>query len=152
MTSIHGLLLAAALALAAPTFAQDMQGLSQKIKADKRQVVSQSMQLTAAEAKGFWPVYDAVEKDLGALYERQSKLIAAYAEAYNKGPIPEATAKKLTEEALAIEEQESKLRRSCADRLAKVLPAVKVLRYLQIESKIRAVVRYELAANIPLAQ
>ena len=152
MTSIRGLLLAAALALAAPVFAQDMQGLAQKIKADKRQVVSQSMQLTDAEAKGFWPVYDAVEKDLGALYERQSKLIASYAEAYNKGPIPEATAKKLTDEALALEDQEAKLRRGCAARLAKVLPAVKVLRYLQLESKIRAVVRYELAANIPLAQ
>lgn len=152
MNSIRGLLLTAALALAAPAFAQDMQGLSQKIRADKRQVVSQSMQLTEAEAKGFWPVYDAIEKDQGALYERQSKLIAAYADAYNKGPIPEATAKKLADEVLAIEEQEAKHRRGYAGRLAKVLPAVKLLRYLQVESKIRAVVRYELAANIPLAQ
>jgi hypothetical protein len=152
MKLAYGLLLAAALALAAPAFAQDMQGLSRNIKADKKKVVSQSMQLTEAEAKGFWPVYEAYEKDLIALYERQSKLIASYAEAYNKGPIPEATAKKLTDEALALEEQEAKLRRSYAGRFAKVLPAVKVLRYLQIESKIRAVVRYELAANIPLAQ
>jgi hypothetical protein len=33
-----------------------------------------------------------------------------------------------------------------------VLPAKKVLRYLQIENKIRAVLKYELAKNIPMVQ
>jgi hypothetical protein len=33
-----------------------------------------------------------------------------------------------------------------------VLPGKKVVRYLQIESKIRAVVRYQLADNIPLVE
>jgi hypothetical protein len=31
-----------------------------------------------------------------------------------------------------------------------VLPATKVIRYLQIENKIRAVIKYEAAAEIPL--
>jgi hypothetical protein len=34
--------------------------------------------------------------------------------------------------------------------LDKVLPATKVARYLQIENKIRAIVKFELAARIPL--
>ena len=53
---------------------------------------------------------------------------------------------------LAIEEAEVKLRKSYADKLANVLPGKKTARYLQIESKIRALVRYELAANIPLVE
>jgi hypothetical protein len=36
--------------------------------------------------------------------------------------------------------------------LRKVLPAKKVARYLQIENKIRAVVKYDLAAVVPLVQ
>jgi hypothetical protein len=36
--------------------------------------------------------------------------------------------------------------------LEKVLPGAKVVRYLQVENKIRAVVEYELADNIPLVQ
>ena len=36
--------------------------------------------------------------------------------------------------------------------LEKVRPGVKVARYLQIESRIRAVAKYELAAQIPLVQ
>ena len=32
------------------------------------------------------------------------------------------------------------------------LPATKAARYIQIENKIRAAIRYQLAANIPLVQ
>ena len=35
-------------------------------------------------------------------------------------------------------------------KLSKVLPPKKVARYLQIENKIRALVKYELAGEIPL--
>jgi hypothetical protein len=36
--------------------------------------------------------------------------------------------------------------------LNKSLPAKKVARYLQIENKIRAVIKYDLAATVPLVQ
>ena len=43
-----------------------------------------------------------------------------------------------------------KRRQSYAAKLGKVLPATKVVRYLQIENKIRSIVKFELAAQIPL--
>jgi hypothetical protein len=61
-------------------------------------------------------------------------------------------AKTLLNEALATDEAELKLKRSYVPRLEKALPQAKVARYIQIENKVRAVVRYELAANIPLVQ
>jgi len=45
-----------------------------------------------------------------------------------------------------------KLRKDYAAKLTAAIPAAKAARYLQIESKIRAVIRYELAANIPLVK
>jgi hypothetical protein len=66
--------------------------------------------------------------------------------------VSDETAKKLLNEVLSIDDAENKLRRSYVAKLDKVLPGVKLARYVQIESKIRAVVRYELAANIPLVQ
>ncbi len=59
-------------------------------------------------------------------------------------------AKKLIDESLSIEQDELKLRSSYVGRLSKVLPATKVARYLQIENKIRAVIRYDLASAVPL--
>lgn len=136
-----------------PVLAQDnMQILRDKIKADKKLVVAVNMDLSETEAKGFWPLYDGYQKDLQKLNERLGKLILTYADAYNKGAVPNATAKKLLGEALAIEESELKLKRAYVPKLEKVLPQWKVARYIQIENKIRAIVRYELAAQVPLVE
>ena len=129
-----------------------MQILAQKIKADKKLVVAANMQLTEAEAKGFWPVYDAYQADLQKINQRLIAAIKNYANAYNKGPVSDETAKKLINEAIAVDEAEVKLKRSYVPKLEKVIPGVKVARYLQIENKIRAIGKFELAAQIPLVE
>jgi hypothetical protein len=149
------LLLVLAASLAVPAIAQDkatsnMEILREKVAADKKLLVADNMNLTQAQAKGFWPVYEAYQQDLRHINERLSKVVAEYAEAYSKGSVDNKTAKRLLKEALAIEESEVRLKRSYLPRLEKVLPETKVARYLQIETKIRALVRYELAAQIPL--
>ncbi len=140
----------AAFAIAQESATSNMDILRQKIKADKKLLVAENMGLSDAEGKAFWPIYDAYQADLQKLNERLKKAIVAYAEAYNKGSVPNETAKKLLEEAIAIDEAEAALKRSYVPKLEKAIPAAKVARYIQIENKIRAVLRYELAAEIPL--
>jgi hypothetical protein len=152
--SIAGLVL---LNLAVPVLAQDkpadnMQILMEKVKADKKLLVANNMKLTEEEAKGFWPVYDAYQKDLQQVNGRLEKAVKAYSEAYNKGPVSDETAKKLLDEALSIEESEVQLKRSYVPKLEKVLPVSKVARYLQIETKVRSAAKYELARLIPLVE
>ena len=144
---------------AAPVFAQDqaaadanMQILRDKVKADKKLVVAANMELTDAEAKGFWPVYDAYQKDLQALNERLKKAILSYADAYNNRTLTDEKAKQLADEAIAIDEKEIQMRKACAAKLAPILPGKKAARYLQIENKVRAALRYELAGGIPLVE
>ena len=130
----------------------NMDILKEKIKADKKLVVAANMNLTDAEALTFWPLYDGYQKELEQINQRLLSTIKGYADAYNagKGEISNDQAKKLLGEALAIEGSEVKLRQSYAAKLGKVLPGTKVVRYLQIENKIRAIVKFELAAQIPL--
>ena len=130
----------------------NMEILKDKIKADKKLVVASNMNLTDAEAKNFWPLYDGYQKELEQINQRLITTVKSYADAYNagKGEISNDSAKKLMADALAVEESEVKLRQSYAAKLGKVLPATKVARYLQIENKIRAIVKFELAAQIPL--
>jgi hypothetical protein len=148
---------AMAASLAAPAIAQtagttNMEILRQKIKADKKLVVAENLNLTDAEGTAFWPVYDAYQKDLQAINQRLTAAVLAYADAYNKGPVSNDVAKKLLDEALAIDEAEVKLKTTAVPKILAVLPATKAARYIQIENKIRAVVRYELAAGIPLVE
>ena len=108
--------------------------------------------LTDAEAKKFWPIYDAYQKDLEAIDGRLAKTIAAYADAYNSGSVPDDMARQLIGDYLAIEQDEAKMERSYVSKLSDVLPGARVARYLQLETKMRAIIRYQLAANIPLVQ
>jgi hypothetical protein len=129
-----------------------MEILKDKIKADKKLLVATNMNLTDAEAKNFWPLYESYQKELEQINQRLLTTVKSYADAFNagKGEISNDTAKKLMADALAVEESEVKLRQSYSAKLGKVLPATKVARYLQIENKIRAIVKFELAAQIPL--
>jgi hypothetical protein len=126
--------------------------LRQKVKADKKLLVDQNMQFTEAEAKGFWPVYEAYQKDLEGINKRTGSLIKSYSGDYNANTLTDEKAKKLIDEALAIEESQLKLRRTYSQKLAQVLPQKKVARYLQIENKIRSALNYELADGIPLVE
>ena len=156
MNMLHPALFVLAISLALPAFAADTSGTSsmeilrQKITADKKFLVVSNMKLTDAEAKEFWPIYKAYQKDLHQINERLAKVIKDYAEAYNKGALSDDTAKKLLNEAIAIELAEVKLKQSYIPKLDKILPATKVARYIQIETKIRAIIRYGLADGIPL--
>ena len=128
--------------------ADNMQIVVEKIRADKKLLVAENMELTDAEAKAFWPVYEQYQSELFLLRARTVKLIKDYADAYDK--MTNETAKKLLDELMTIETLGPKLRRAYLPKFRKVLPEVKVVRYFQIENKIQAALFYEFAAKIPL--
>ena len=132
--------------------ADNMQILRDKIKADKKLVVATNMELTESEAKDFWPIYDQYQKDLQKINQRVVSLLESYAADFRGKSLTDDKAKKLIEEAVAIEQAEANLKSTYAPKLSKVLPVKKVARYLQIENKIRAVVKYDLAQGVPLVQ
>ena len=132
--------------------AMNMQILRDKVRADKKLVVAQNMQLTDSEASAFWPIYEAYQTDLGKINERMKKVILAYAAAYNSGPVTNEEAKKLMEEWLGAQDADVQLMRSYVPKLEKALLDMKVTRYIQIETKIRAIERYELSSQIPLVE
>jgi hypothetical protein len=159
MKLVKVVVLLIAVFLITPAFAQNapadkpadnMELLKAKIKADKKLIVAQNMELTESEAKNFWPVYEAYQKDLDVLNKRVGAMIKSYADAWNTKTMSNEKAKKMIDEMLAIKAEDVKLMKSYEPKFSKVLPAVKVARYLQIENKIRAIANYELAAAVPL--
>jgi len=128
----------------------DMQIMLDKVKADKKLVVAANMNLTETEGKKFWPVYDAYQKELQTINERLANTIRSYANGYVNNSLTDEQAKKLMEDAMKIDEDEVKLRSSYFSKVNAVLPAKMTARYFQIENKIRAALKYELAGGIPL--
>ena len=132
--------------------ADNMQILRDKVRADKKLLVATNMGLTESEASGFWPIYEQYQKDLQKINRRLANLVEGYAADFRNQSLTDDKAKKLIDESVGIELAEAKLKSEYAPKLSKVLPAKKAARYLQIENKIRAVVKYDLASGVPPVQ
>jgi hypothetical protein len=131
----------------------DMQALRSAVRADKKAFVESALKLTPAEAKRFWPIYDNYERVLDA--SNQRRVVAVEALIAMDKPITDLYARTLANELIAADEAEIKARRTMHNRLmrgvpTRVLPPKKAARYFQLESKIRAVLAYDIAATIPL--
>lgn len=126
----------------------DMQALRAAVRSDRKALVASTLQLTDAEAKKFWPLYDAYQRRV-ATANRERALVVEGLVSANR-PISDLYAKNLAKELVAADEIEVKARRTLYTRVMKALPDKKAARYLQLEAKIRAVEAYDIAANIPL--
>lgn len=76
------------------------------------------------------------------------KLIQEYAGIYDSAT--DEQAKSMVDQMTAIGHDEIKLKESYLATFRKVLPEVKVARFLQIENKVDTLIRLELADSIPL--
>ncbi len=119
-------------------------------KTERKAIVAQNMQLTEAESEAFWPIYNEYADKRKALGERDVKLIQDYAA--NFANLTDEKAAELLKEAQSIDQDRAKARVDYAKKLRKALPATKVARAYQVESKIDAIIEFELARAIPLAE
>lgn len=159
MKTFAGIALMFAIA-AAPAFAQapdsaaavsQLQALVAEIGPEKRAFVGEQLALTEAEGGKFWPVYEAHQAALAKLNERRLNNIVAYSEVWNAAATDDKAMAAVATEALDIEKDEAALMEHTYGKLKGHVSIVKAVRYLQLESKLRALVRVELAARIPYA-
>jgi hypothetical protein len=144
------LLLVLAGSSAAPQSPADVLQLNrQKIDTQRRVIVGGTMVLSDEEARAFWPLFEQYQQERQKLDTRADRLVADYVTAYSTLTDPRAAT--LLNEMLGIDDEYLKLRRRWIERVGKVLPPRKVVRYFQLENKLDAVVRAEMAQQIPLA-
>ena len=148
--------LAACVALGAPlvTHAQstydEQQQLISQIQTDKRTVVLKSMALDDKQLAAFTPIFDKYQADRKKLFDRGVELLNLYASNYES--MTDDAANKILKDWLALQDDKNKLIRGTAKQLGKVLPAAKVVRFVQIENKLDALLQLPAVSNIPLAK
>lgn len=151
----HAFLWIAALFIAQCAWAQDktgdgtdLQALKLAVTKDKKGLVASMLDLTPAESKKFWPLYDAYQRSVDAANRRRTTALEGVI-GMNK-PMTDLFARNVANELTTADETEVKARRTLQNRVLRALPAKKAARYLQLESKIRAMQAYDIAAAIPL--
>jgi hypothetical protein len=140
----------APLATAQQSVHADEQIVLKQVQTDKRAVYVQALQLTDAESRAFWPIYDEYEGKTKKLDDQFIALVNDYAAKYDT--ITEADAKRMLETKMKLEKERMDLKQAYTRKVAKVLPAVKALRYAQVETRIDNELRRNVYGLIPLVR
>ena len=128
----------------------DEQIILKQVMTDKRAVYAQNLQLTDAESRAFWPVYDEYEGKAKKINDEFLKLVNDYSAKY--GSLTDADATAMLKTKMQIEQERHDLKMAYTKKVAKVLPPVKALRYAQIETRLDSMLRRDVYSLIPLAQ
>jgi len=124
--------------------------LRDTIRANKKALVAASLDLTDEQAKEFWPIFDRYQKDLTAINDRYVRIIEDY-EA-NFVNLSDEKAMQLLNDYLTAETDRVTLRREYLPQFAQTVPGRDVARFYQIENKMDAVIRHDLARTIPVVK
>ena len=127
-----------------------MEILRDTLRSNKKALVAVNLALSDEQARAFWPVYDRYQAELTAVGDRLLQVIEDYKRTF--GNTTDDQARELVDEYLVIQRDRVELLQSYVEPFAEALPGRKLMRFYQIENKIDAVMRYELAASIPVIE
>jgi len=147
MLGLSGAVRAESPAVDQPTEAT-LDALIDAIRANRRAMVAINLQLTEEEAGKFWPAYDRYQGEINKVGDRFVALIEEYTN--NFQTLSNDKAMEIVKEYLAIETKRVGIRSAYLADFAKALPGRKVARFYQIENKMDAIIRYDLASTIPV--
>jgi hypothetical protein len=139
------------LASAGPTLAQTSSDIAltrASIQAKRQALVSGNLGLTEDEALAFWPVYRDYRLEMARVGDRLVKLITDFAA--SRESLTDEQATKMLNESLSIQSDELSVKKKFLGAFRKILPPKKVVRFYQIENKLDAIIRAEIADIIPL--
>jgi hypothetical protein len=117
-------------------------------KADRQVLVAQALQLSDKESSAFWPLYRSYRADMDKIGDGLVKLVLEYSDCYPN--VPEESAKRLLKQYTGLEKELTAKRAWYLKRAGRALPATKVLRWAQLESRMDLVLRLQLAGAVPL--
>jgi hypothetical protein len=133
-----------------PGLSNEAQVLISQIQTDKRAIVLSTLQLTDPQVAAFTPVYDGFQADNKKVMERGIEMLNKFASNY--GSMTDDAAKDILKDWFNLREDRNEVVEKYAKKMAKVLPATKVLQWVQVENKLNTLLDVQAASVIPLAQ
>jgi hypothetical protein len=123
--------------------------LRSDVRQQKAEMMGAVMQLSAADAAKFWPIYSDYEAELTKVNDLRVANIEEYARTYQD--LTDEKADELVHNAMAFEKQRSELLAKYYDRVKQALGGVTAARFVQIEHQLLLIIDLQVAASLPIA-
>lgn len=120
------------------------------LKAEKKAVVTEAMQLTEVESQPFWNLYNEYQAALYLVQNKRIAIIKDYADNFES--LSDEKADELWIGSMKYKNELLKLKKSYYTKFKKVLSPGKAVRFMQLENKIETLIDAQLALEIPLAE
>jgi hypothetical protein len=131
-------------------FGTDIEAARTIMSTERKILIMREMNFTPQEAEAFWPLYDEYVLARRPIGDMRVKVITDYAATYQT--MTNEKARKLADESMDYETKKLKLKKKYIKKFRKVLSDIKVVRYFQLESKLDAIIDFDLASQIPLME
>lgn len=127
---------------------KDVELLRANLRANRKNLMAQNMNLTADEATKFWPIFDQYRKEAIKPNDERWALIKEYAANYST--MTDAQAQDYIQRATDVDQQLLALRLRYVPIFEKVISAKKVALWYQIDRHIDLMINLQLSSVIPM--
>ena len=118
------------------------------IHAEKTKILGSAMQLDAAQAEKFWPIYRDYDARLAKLNDMRVSNILEYARTYSD--MTDIKADELANGAIVYHKRRIELLATCYDNLREALGSVVAARFMQVEGQLLSIIDLQIASELPL--
>jgi hypothetical protein len=127
---------------------KDVEMLREDLRAQRKQITAENMNLTADEATKFWPIFDQYRQAAIKINDDRWALIKDYAANYNT--MTDAQAQDYIKRSNTIDEQLLALRMKYVPVFEKVISPKKTALWVQIDRRIDLLINLQLSSVIPM--
>jgi len=117
---------------------------------DRKVLLLGNVHFTSQESDAFWPAWNEYRAAMEANGNRMIALIKDFAVNYEN--MDNLRADRMMTDSFSIRMQDVVIKQNFAKKINNFMPAKKVMRVMQIESKLDAAIQLQLAAEIPLVK
>ena len=118
------------------------------VRQRKAETVAAVMQLSAADAAKFWPIYAQYDAELTKLSDLRVANIQEYARTYDQ--MTNEKANELIQNALTYRKQRPELVAKYYERVRQTLRATTAARFFQIEDQLLSIIDLQIDSSLPI--
>ena len=130
-----------------PTIDSTIAIVRANMMADRTTLITTGMNFNDKDGVAFWPIYQQYEYERSRLDDRRVAVIKEYTKKYPT--LTDAEAKAMAEQMLDCESRQAELKKKYYKKFNRVLPALTVTKFFQLERRVDLMMDMQVEASLP---
>jgi hypothetical protein len=122
--------------------------LRSDVRQQKAEMMGEVMQLSAADAAKFWPIYEQYDEELAKLNDQRVANIQEYSSSYDQ--MTDDKADELIHKAMSYRKQRAELLAKYYEQVKQALGGITAARFVQVEDQLLLIIDLQIDSSLPV--